>query len=101
MAPVESMAPVGSEMNEIPRAPRPTTRHADGVAPVSWTGAESACLAELGFFGEDDRIEPIGSSRVPMSPNGDRHDILCGALHTCGHKDLQREFDYHPEPGWH
>jgi Uma2 family endonuclease len=90
-------------MNEIPRAPkiRPTTRAADGVPRLRWTAAEFERLAELGFFTADDRIELIGGELVPMAPKGNRHERLCGALHTWLRRNLSRKYDYHPEPGWH
>jgi Uma2 family endonuclease len=62
--------------------------------------AEFERLTELGFFMEDDRIELIGGELVPMSPKGNRHELVCGALHTWLRRNLAREFDYHPEPGW-
>jgi Uma2 family endonuclease len=90
-------------MNEIPRVPkaRPTTQVADGVPRMRWTFAEFERLTELGFFTEDDRIELIGGELVPMSPKGNRHERVCGALHLWFRRNLSTEFDYHPEPGWH
>jgi Uma2 family endonuclease len=90
-------------MNEIPRVlkVRPTTQAADGVPRLRWTLAEFERLTELGFFTEDDRIELIGGELVPMSPNGNRHETVCGALHNWLRHNLPPEFDYHPEPGWH
>jgi Uma2 family endonuclease len=90
-------------MNEIPRVlkVRPTTQAADGVPRLRWTLAEFERLTELGFFTEDDRIELIGGELVPMSPKGNRHETVCGAIHTWLRRNLSPEFDYHPEPGWH
>lgn len=89
-------------MNEIPRAHkvRPTTQAADGVPRLRWTLAEFERLAELGFFAEDDRIELIGGELVPMSPKGNRHEIVRAALNNWLRHNLPREFDYHSEPGW-
>jgi Uma2 family endonuclease len=65
-------------MNEIPRQPRsrPTTQAAEGVPRLRWTLEEFERLTELGVFTEDDRIELIGGELVPMSPKGNRHEVL-------------------------
>ncbi len=68
---------------------------------MRWTYADFVRMAEFGFFTEDDRIELIGGELVPMSPKGNRHERVCGALHTWFRRSLPPEFDYHPEPGWH
>jgi Uma2 family endonuclease len=90
-------------MNEIPRVlkTRPTTQVADGVPRLRWTVTEFERLAEFGFFTEDDRIELIGGELVPMAPKGNRHELVCGALHNWLRRNLPPEVDYHPEPGWH
>jgi Uma2 family endonuclease len=89
-------------MNEIPRQPRsrPTTQAAEGVPRLRWTVAEFERLAELGIFSDEDRIELIGGELVPMSPKGNRHEVVCGALHNCLRRNLPDDIDYHPEPGW-
>jgi Uma2 family endonuclease len=65
-------------MNELPREPkgRPTTQAAEGVPRLRWTLAEFERLGELGIFREDDRIELIEGELVPMSPKGNRHEVL-------------------------
>jgi Uma2 family endonuclease len=90
------------DMNELPRQPRvrPTTQAADGVPRMRWTVAEFERLTELGILAEDDRIELIGGELVPMSPTGNRHEIVRAALHNWLRKNLLTEFDYHGEPGW-
>jgi Uma2 family endonuclease len=88
-------------MNELPRQPRvrPTTQAAEGVPRMRWTLAEFERLTELGILSEDDRIELIGGELVPMSPKGDRHEVVRAALHNWLRKTLPAEFDYHGEPG--
>jgi Uma2 family endonuclease len=65
-------------MNQLPREPkiRPTTQAAEGVPRLHWTLAEFERLTELGIFTEDDRIELIEGELVPMSPKGNRHEVL-------------------------
>ena len=89
-------------MNEIPRQPRvrPTTQAAEGVPRLRWTVAEFERLAELGIFTEEDRIELIGGELVPMSPKGNRHEIVRAALHNWLRRNLPDAIDYHAEPGW-
>lgn len=89
-------------MNEIPREPsmRPTTQAAEGVPRLRWTLAEFERLAEVGVFTEDDRIELVGGELVPMSPKGNRHEIVRAALNNWLRRRLSGDFDYHGEPGW-
>jgi Uma2 family endonuclease len=89
-------------MNEIPRQPkiRPTTQAAEGIPRLKWTVAEFERLAELGILTEEDRIELVGGELVPMSPKGNRHEVVRGALHNWLRRNLPNEFDYHVEPGW-
>jgi Uma2 family endonuclease len=89
-------------MNEIPRhsKTRPTTQAAEGVPRLRWTLAEFERLAELGMFTEDDRIELIGGELVPMSPKGNRHEIVRAAIHNWLRRNLPNDIDYHAEPGW-
>jgi Uma2 family endonuclease len=65
-------------MNELPREPRSraTTQAAEGVPRLRWTLAEFERLTELGIFTEEDRIELIEGELVPMSPEGNRHEVL-------------------------
>jgi Uma2 family endonuclease len=89
-------------MNELSRQPRmrPTTQAAEGVPRLRWTLAEFERLAELGIFTEDDRIELIGGELVPMSPKGNRHEVVRGALLNWLRRNLPDELDLHVEPGW-
>ncbi len=88
-------------MNEIPRQPksRPTTQAAEGVPRLRWTLAEFERLGELGIFTEEDRIELIGGELVPMSPKGNRHEIVRAAIHNWLRRNLPDDVDYHAEPG--
>lgn len=73
-------------MNEIfrpPVLPR-TTQAAEGLPRRRWTTAELERMAELGLFrdasGRDERLELIGGEVVPMSPKGNRHEIVRNGL---------------------
>jgi Uma2 family endonuclease len=89
-------------MNELHRQPRsrPTTQAAEGVPRLKWTLAEFERLTELGILTEDDRIELIGGELVPMSPKGNRHEVVRGAIHNWLRRNMPDEIDYHVEPGW-
>ncbi|MET0194908.1 MAG: Uma2 family endonuclease [Hyphomicrobiaceae bacterium] len=87
-------------MNEHSPKNRPTTQAAEGVPRLKWTLAEFERLTELGILTEDDRIELIGGELVPMSPKGNRHEIVRGAIHNWLRRNLPDEVDYHTEPGW-
>jgi len=89
-------------MNEISRQPaaRPTTQAAEGVPRLRWTLAEFERLTEVGILREDDRVELIGGELVPMSPKGDRDEIVRGAILNWLRRTLPNEYDLHAEPGW-
>jgi Uma2 family endonuclease len=55
---------------------RPTTQAAEGVPRLRWTLAEFERLIEVGIFTEEDRIELIQGELVPMSPKGNRHELV-------------------------
>jgi Uma2 family endonuclease len=65
-------------MNEMPREPkmRPTTQAAEGVPRMRWTLPEVERLIEVGILTEEDRIELIQGELVPMSPKGNRHELV-------------------------
>jgi Uma2 family endonuclease len=88
-------------MNEISHAPsRPTTQAAEGLPRLKWTMAEFDRLAELGVFTEDDRIELIGGELVPMSPKGNRHELVKTKLLNWFMRRLPAGFEIAVELGW-
>lgn len=90
-------------MNEhAPGLPRtlPTTQAAEGLPRLRWSVADFDRLIEAGVLSEDDRVELIGGELVPMAPKGNRHEVVCGALHNWLRRHLPDEIDYHTEPGW-
>ena len=89
-------------MNEIRPVPRQraTTQVADGLPRLAWTVEEFDTLAGHGFFTEDDRIELIGGDLVPMSPKGNRHEIVRGDFGRWLSDHLPNDIKIYIEPGW-
>ena len=89
-------------MNEIRKSPsvRAATQAAEGLPRWQWTLQEFDRLAELGIFTEDDRIELIGGEIVPMSPKGNRHEIVRGKLLNFLFRHLPDGLQLFSEPGW-
>ena len=79
---------------------RPTTQAAEGVPRLRWTLDEFERLGELGIFTEEDRIELIDGELVPMSPKGNRHEVVRTAILNWLRRNLPDEFDLCVEPGW-
>lgn len=83
-------------MNELshPRQFEPeTTQAADGMPRRPWTLAEIEAMVAAGIIDEDERFELIGGEVVPMSPKGERHEMvkidLNEHLQRLGLKDLR------------
>jgi Uma2 family endonuclease len=57
-----------------------TTMAAEGLPRRRFTVAELEAMTAAGILDEDERIELIGGEIVPMSPKGNRHEILKAAL---------------------
>jgi Uma2 family endonuclease len=89
-------------MNEIPRQPkmRATTQAAEGVPRLRWTLEEFERLTELGIFSEDDRIELIEGELVPMSPKGNRHELVRDELQNWIMRRLPETLRLSSEIGW-
>lgn len=89
-------------MNELSRVrkTRPTTQAAEGVPRLRWTLAEFERLTELGIFTADDRIELIGGELVPISPKGNRHELLRDELADVLTHQLSPSHRLSTEIGW-
>lgn len=72
-------------MNEHLRPARlpATTRAAEGLARRRWSVAEIEAMVAEGIILEDERFELIGGEVVPMSPKGNRHELVKKALQQC------------------
>src|SRR5688572_13895954 len=89
-------------MNQLSRQPgtRATTQAAEGVPRLRWTLAEFERLTELGIFTEEDRIELVGGELVPMSPKGNRHELVRDDLTDLLIRQLPPEVRLASEIGW-
>src|SRR5262245_17137574 len=69
-------------MNEHLRpAPFPAaTQAAEGLPRRRWSVAEIQEMVAKGIIAENERFELIGGEVVPMSPKGDRHELVKTAL---------------------
>lgn len=57
-----------------------TTRAAEGLPRRRFTVADVEAMVVAGIMGEDERVELIGGELVPMSPKGNRHEVVKTAL---------------------
>jgi Uma2 family endonuclease len=62
-----------------PNSPK-TTQAAEGLLRRRFTITEIEAMVKAGILAEDDRVELIGGELVPMSPKGNRHEVLKAAL---------------------
>src|SRR5271166_152595 len=56
------------------------TKAAEGLPRRRFTVAEVEAMVEAGVMEEDERVELIGGELVPMSPNGNAHEVVKTAL---------------------
>ena len=57
-----------------------TTQAAEGLVRRRWSVAEIEAMVAAEVLSEDERFELIGGEVVPMSPKGNRHELLKTAL---------------------
>jgi Uma2 family endonuclease len=69
-------------MNEQlrPASLAPTTQAAEGLPRRRWSVAEIREMMAKGIILENERFELIGGEVVPMSPKGNRHEVVKAAL---------------------
>jgi Uma2 family endonuclease len=65
-----------------------TTMAAEGMPRRAFTVAELEQMVAAGILEEDERIELIGGEVVPMSPKGNRHELVKTALNLYWAKRL-------------
>jgi Uma2 family endonuclease len=79
---------------------RATTQAAEGVPRLRWTLDEFERLTELGILSEEDRIELIEGELVPMSPKGNRHELVRDELQNWIMRRLPETLRLSSEIGW-
>lgn len=70
---------------------------AEGLPRRRWTVAELEAMAAAGIIEEDERFELIGGEVVPMSPKGNRHELLKAALNIYWSRRLRDDLMLVPE----
>jgi len=76
---------------------RATTNAAEGLPRLAFTVEDVERMVEAGIFQEDERFELIGGEIVPMSPKGNRHEVLKTALNLVWAKRLPATMVFIPE----
>ena len=74
-----------------------TTQAAEGLMRRRWTVAEIEAMVGAGVILEDERFELIGGEVVPMSPKGNRHELLKSALNLFWGRRLPEHLLFVPE----
>jgi len=74
-----------------------TTTAAEGIPRRRFTVAELERMVAAGILLEDERIELIGGEVVPMSPKGNRHEILKTALNVHWARELPTDLMFTTE----
>jgi Uma2 family endonuclease len=88
-------------MNELPsHKVRPTTQAAEGAPRLRWTLDEFERMVQLGVLSEEDRVELIGGELVPMSPKGNRHELVRDELQNWMMRRLPEGLRLSSEIGW-
>ena len=89
-----------NEISKVQSYPRRTTQGAEGLPRYKWSVEQFDKLAEHGFFSEKDRIELIGGELVPMSPKGNRHELVRDELQDFLIRRLPTGVKLSSEIGW-
>jgi Uma2 family endonuclease len=77
----------------------PVSRAADGLARRAFTVADLEKMVEVGLVDPDERLELIGGEIVPMSPKGNRHEAIKGAINFAWGRACPDDFMFMPETG--
>ncbi len=73
------------------------TQAAEGLMRRRWSLAEIEAMAAAGILLEDERFELIGGEAVPMSPKGNRHELLKASLIRYWSKRIPDHLFFTPE----
>jgi Uma2 family endonuclease len=74
-----------------------TTRAAEGLPRRRFTVAEVEAMVAAGIMEEDERVELIGGELVPMSPKGNRHEVVKVAMLRRWYRLAPDDVDLAPE----
>lgn len=75
----------------------PTTRAAEGLPRRRFTVADVEAMVAAGIMEEDERLELIGGELVPMSPKGNRDEVVKTELLKRWYRAAPEGFDLTPE----
>ena len=73
------------------------TRAAEGLPRRRFTVAEVEAMVAAGVMKEHERVELIGGELVPMSPKGNRHEVVKKALNRRWMRRIPDDIDLIPE----
>jgi Uma2 family endonuclease len=82
--------------SEPPRKHR-TTMAAEGLPRLALTVDDVYKMVEAGILREDDRVELIEGELVPMSPKGNRHEVLKARLNIFFARQAPKGVTFVPE----
>ena len=78
-------------------APSRVTQAAEGLPRRRFMVAEVEAMVAAGVMDEDERVELIGGELVPMSPKGNRHELVKVALLRRWYRAAPETCDLAPE----
>src|SRR5260370_37211176 len=78
-------------------APSRVTQAAEGLPRRRFMVAEVEAMVAAGVMDEDERVELIGGELVPMSPKGNRHELVKIALLRRWYRAAPENCDLAPE----
>jgi Uma2 family endonuclease len=77
----------------------PVSRAAEGLARRAFTISDLEKMVEAGLVDPDERLELIGGEIVPMSPKGNRHEAIKGAINFAWGRACPDGYLFIPETG--
>jgi Uma2 family endonuclease len=71
---------------------------ADGLPRRAFTVSDVLRMVEVGLIAEDERIELIDGELIPMSPKGNRHELLQARLYRAWSRIIGDDLELSQEP---
>jgi Uma2 family endonuclease len=75
------------------------TALAEGLPRRRFSVADVRRMVEVGLIGEDERLEVLDGEIVQMSPKGNQHEALKGAINRLWGRNCPDGFQFVPETG--